>query len=961
MPRQTGIRAFTAHKSTVPSLVLALAVTAGTQALAQDDVIFRNAFSPLITGSLQQTWFVSEMNSGWTLIDELRPPTVCSAADVASSNCEWVDFKHSWGDLGSAPTGWPEDAHAQTFANGDGTTYYATVIAPDIHQHQTPGGWANYRQRQWYRVNASSPSVRAIISKLNLSVESYQGRPLPRHCPAHVPRDNCIYGLYADAIFGLTIGREFEDDRLTGPWDGKSVHRVGGYVKLLGTTGMWFGRAAPGPFAQETLFTDDDFEMVLDEEFEASVRLRSPKTINIPLDRFFNFGDRFYVDTTINVKAYNEHAGESYAGSLLRDPVETDGIELQVTGLEPVDGPMDLNITPAQDEPCDGAPDPGAGNITFNEISFQTVEFDHTDLWIPIERVGGSNGPVTVRVRTHSDTAMQVLDFQPMNQLVYFADGELGVRYVPVNLVDDAQMEPEESFSVYLTEPGGCAQLGEAVVAEIAIIDDDTPAATYAVGGVVAGLEGSGLVLQNFSTDDCPIDTDGPFEFCRRFGAGSPYNITVGAQPQNPLQDCEVINGEGTIVVEDVTDIEVHCTTLSSRGLDLSFGDNGRATGLLDELNDMALQSDGAIVAVGDSTLARFTADGAPDVSFGIGGRLDVMHNGTRVRGVEGVAVQNDDRIVVVGSAVVGEDLDFLVARFLSDGSVDESFGTGGTVTVNFEGEPDGANDVVIQADGSIVAVGVAELGGLLNDQDFAVVRLTPDGQVDNSFFDDGRQTFDIGGGKDIGKQAVIGPDGSIAITGRAAENSGSPPDFTYVLLSSAGEPGIVLDETNESGNDWDESVALAVQSDSKVVLVGNGTRRLTDPPIGVPTFEIGRYLTTGERDPSFGVLGRVENLPYPQANGARGNAVAILPDGRITVAGVVDASENNGDFAIGVLNPDGTLDESFGDLGAMRVDFFGEYDEANAILTLPSGAILVGGDIRDNGSFSAGIVRIVP
>ena len=81
----------------------------------------------------------------------------------------------------------------------------------------------------------------------------------------------------------------------------------------------------------------------------------------------------------------------------------------------------------------------------------------------------------------------------------------------------------------------------------------------FLIGGHVSKLRGSGLVLQNNGGDDLAIASNGHFAFATRLPSGSPYNVTISAQPRNPDQVCEVKDGSGTVRDSDIEDIEVRC------------------------------------------------------------------------------------------------------------------------------------------------------------------------------------------------------------------------------------------------------------------------------------------------------------------------------------------------------------------------------------------------------------------
>lgn len=84
---------------------------------------------------------------------------------------------------------------------------------------------------------------------------------------------------------------------------------------------------------------------------------------------------------------------------------------------------------------------------------------------------------------------------------------------------------------------------------------------TYTVGGMVSGLSGSGLVLQNNSGNSTSISSDGSFVFSIGIAEGSSYNVTVFSQPTSPSQTCVVSNGSGTMGTTNVADVTINCTT----------------------------------------------------------------------------------------------------------------------------------------------------------------------------------------------------------------------------------------------------------------------------------------------------------------------------------------------------------------------------------------------------------------
>jgi hypothetical protein len=83
----------------------------------------------------------------------------------------------------------------------------------------------------------------------------------------------------------------------------------------------------------------------------------------------------------------------------------------------------------------------------------------------------------------------------------------------------------------------------------------------FAVGGLVSGLLGTGLIIQDGLGQELPLATDGSFLFAAPVESGSDFAVTVKSHPSAPWQTCSVAKGAGTVGAEDVTDVLVHCET----------------------------------------------------------------------------------------------------------------------------------------------------------------------------------------------------------------------------------------------------------------------------------------------------------------------------------------------------------------------------------------------------------------
>jgi uncharacterized delta-60 repeat protein len=340
----------------------------------------------------------------------------------------------------------------------------------------------------------------------------------------------------------------------------------------------------------------------------------------------------------------------------------------------------------------------------------------------------------------------------------------------------------------------------------------------------------------------------------------------------------------------------------SSGTLDISFGTGGKVTTNFngtDAARAMAVQVDGKIVVAGlaavfgtDFALARYNRDGTLDASFGTGGRVTTDFAG----GVDtalSVAIQADGKIVAAGMATINGISDFALARYNRDGTLDASFGTGGTVTTDFAGDRDQANSVVIQpeTDGKIVAAGSATINGI---SDFALARYNRDGTLDASFGAGGTVTTDFAGGGDIGRSVAVQSDGKIVAAGRAVISGNS--DFALARYTSNGTLdagfGTGGTVTTDFAGSVDQAFSVALQKNGNIVAAGQALIN------GNSDFALARYTSNGTLDASFGTGGTVTT--DFAGSGDQAFSVAVQRDEKIVAAGqAVNGSLAGLDFAL--------------------------------------------------------------
>jgi uncharacterized delta-60 repeat protein len=404
--------------------------------------------------------------------------------------------------------------------------------------------------------------------------------------------------------------------------------------------------------------------------------------------------------------------------------------------------------------------------------------------------------------------------------------------------------------------------------------------------------------------------------------------------------------------------LQAHSVLATPGAVDPTFGVGGKALADFASADDvahaLALLEDGRIVVAGrarsssasDVALARFTADGAPDRSFGDGGRV-VADLGAE-DAAYGVALQADGGIVVAG-ATGAEAFDVVVARFDAGGSLDPRFGDGGRARIDFGGGDDRARALALQPDGKMVVAGWTTRDGRTRP---ALVRLTADGALDRSFGGTGRVVADVGAADARAHAIALRPDGGIVVAGSAADD---------VLVASYRRDG-TLDRSFADGGTLvvdaggaDAALALALAGDGAVVVAGTATFAQAGGPAPAARVVLVRLTADGKRDASFGGAGVVLHAIDGRAGDAR--ALALQADGRLVVAGSAAGTDADDLLLLRVLG-DGSLDASFGAGGIALTDFASRGDAAHALALQPDGRIVAAGSTGGPASLDALVAR---
>jgi len=285
----------------------------------------------------------------------------------------------------------------------------------------------------------------------------------------------------------------------------------------------------------------------------------------------------------------------------------------------------------------------------------------------------------------------------------------------------------------------------------------------------------------------------------------------------------------------------------------------------------------------GQFALARYNPDGSLDTSFGTGGLVTTTF-GTSGCYASALALQADGKIIAGGTNYLdfSSNSDFGLVRYNPDGTLDSSFGNGGLVSTEFDGMLDAASAVLIQSDGRIVAIGSASSSATFYD--FALVRYLSNGSIDTTFGVAGRVRTDFGGSNlDIAYAGALQPDGKIIAAGTTSNANGSKITFGVARYNSNGTLDSSFDTDGLAsinfGSFLQAAYEVLIQSDGKIVTAGYPNSEGSDSD-----FLLARLNSNGSLDTTFGIGGKVRTS-FGDLNGGA-QAAVLQPDGKIVAAG---------------------------------------------------------------------------
>ncbi|MEX1195416.1 MAG: hypothetical protein WD904_09095 [Dehalococcoidia bacterium] len=440
-----------------------------------------------------------------------------------------------------------------------------------------------------------------------------------------------------------------------------------------------------------------------------------------------------------------------------------------------------------------------------------------------------------------------------------------------------------------------------------------------------------------------------------KWNANGSVDTSFGDNGQAVFDEAGTTDGYGIALQTDGKIIAVGRTNPGTSGggfamarfnpdgtLDATFAGNG---GFADNTNEgprgLVIDDQDRIITVGGTTsfaasgdvvVQRFNPDGTPDNTFDGDGRVEQDINGSFDRALS-VALQGDGKILIAGQTNPGT-INWLVARFNADGSLDTSFAGDGSLERDFNAGNDAATAI------TVFDSRIAVSGYVLGDA-FTTAILMSDGTPDTSFSGDGFVQTEIGASGFQIPSDVIVRDGQTVLIGGG---DGTMSVLAYKLDGTL-DPGFSEDGGAffQMPGGHDSAAAVIQQPDGKILAIGNAVNETG----------IVRYNADGSLDTTFGDAGRLIINLVPGSIEAPSAAV-LQPDGKFVVTG--------SDLFVARFNPDGTLDPSFAGDGVLEgFDVFPDADEGNDIALQPDGKIVIAGTGHPNFTDDFAVYRLNP
>ena len=240
-------------------------------------------------------------------------------------------------------------------------------------------------------------------------------------------------------------------------------------------------------------------------------------------------------------------------------------------------------------------------------------------------------------------------------------------------------------------------------------------------------------------------------------------------------------------------------------------------------MNDGKIYTAGVSDSGFQMVVNRTLSNGNPDTTFGSAGTRVLSELGSApltfsLSKVEDLLMMGDGDVVAVGYGTRSSQQDIVIVRLDSSGNLDSSFDGDGVLILAPTVLDDYAYSGTVLSDGDIIIAGVTATSATNND--LYMARINSDGTLDNSFDSDGSVIINVSA-NDIFVDLAVRSDGNIAIAGSAVGDATvvvvTPTGAPYTAFNGDGVSIITHSEFITVN-------ALSIQADGKMVFAGRET-----------------------------------------------------------------------------------------------------------------------------------------
>lgn len=333
----------------------------------------------------------------------------------------------------------------------------------------------------------------------------------------------------------------------------------------------------------------------------------------------------------------------------------------------------------------------------------------------------------------------------------------------------------------------------------------------------------------------------------------------------------------------------------------------------------------------------------ALDTGFGVGGVVELPLD-AYISYCWDIVLYDDGKIAACG--FIDDEIfsrsKAIVVRLLSNGDLDSTFSEDGMVQFGLPDKDFYANAIAIHPDGGLLIAGqIKSTNGI--DNNYFVLKLLDDGNIDSMFADAGFYIDPIEGANSEFEDLVITADERILLSGSTFISGIGSTIITLQLNAN----GNVDSAYGEDGLTY-YNIPMQSTTNATIELTTDGSFFLTGYVYfsNLDFFAV-KYFDDGEQDLSFGSGGKIKVDFYsPENSGDYPNDAVVDAEGRLYITGQskpIPSGAGNSRGAVVRILEEGIIDSSYGTDGILILDSCGTtYLMGNAIQ--PDGKLIVGG-----------------